>query len=179
MKYVAGARASLAIWFAALALLTGYGAAARAEPPRSLGSLGLVHAVQGKEALRHINRLHGKGVGAIDGYVAHYEKDGAAAVLYRSQASSRAEATGQLGRMTEAIRRGDGPFHDLKASRRGEATVYSVLGQGQKHYFFQRDASVLWLAVDAAVAKPALAALFADAKIAPRAVRRSQESQGP
>lgn len=140
--------------------VAGCGATVQAGPPKSLGDLKLLHALQGEEALQEINRLHGKEVGGKDGYVAHYEKDGAVAMLYLAQASSTAEAAGRLKQMSERIERGESPFYHLKTSKRGEITLYSALGQGQIHYFYQRDSSVVWLAVDAPVAMQALAALL-------------------
>lgn len=137
------------------------GAAARAEPPESLAGLKLVHATAGKEALEQINRLHGKEVGAQAAYVAHYESDGAVAMLYATQASSTAEARRQLEQMSARIQRGATPFSDHKTSREGGITLHSALEQGQAHYFYRRDASVLWLAADAAVARQALSALLA------------------
>lgn len=134
--------------------------AARLLAPKSLGDLPLVHASEGRQALEEINRLHGKDVGAKAGYVAHYEKDGAAAMVYFAQASSAAEAERQLSEMSARIRKGDTPFSQLASSKRGKVTVYSALGQGQKHYFYRRDASVLWLAVDEPIARQSLAALF-------------------
>ena len=154
-------RKPIAVFLAALALLlTAYGGVVCAEPPKSLGDLKLLHALQGKEALREINRLHGKEVGGKAGYVAHYEKEGAVAMLYLAQASSTARAARQLKQMSDRIQKGDSPFYHLKTSRQGEITLYSALGQGQIHYFYQRDSSVVWLAVDAPVAKQTLAALL-------------------
>ena len=149
----------IAVLLTALALVLA-GGRAGAEPPKRLGNLPLLHASQGKEALQEINRLHGKEVGAKDGYVAHYEKDGAAAMLYLAQASSTAQAARQLKQMSDLIQRGGSPFYHLKTSRQGETTLYSALGQGQIHYFYQRDSSVVWLAVDAPVAKQTLADLL-------------------
>lgn len=147
---------------AALALLlVAYAGAIRADPPDSLGEMKLVHARQGKEALREIDRLHGKGLGAIGGYVAHYEKEGSVAMLYVARAVSPQQAERQLKKMSERIGGGDGPFYHLKKSMRDAITLYSVLGQGQIHYFYRRDSSVFWLAADAPVAKRALDALLA------------------
>jgi len=148
-------------FLAALAiLLAGCGGVVRAEPPGNLGDLKLLHALQGKEALREITRLHGKEVGGKGGYVAHYEKDGAVAMLYLTQASPAARAASQLKQMSDRIKGGSSPFHHLKESRQRNITVYSALRQGQIHYFYQRDSSVLWLAADAPVAKQTLAALL-------------------
>ena len=149
----------IAVFLAALAFVLA-GGRAGAEPPKRLGSLPLLHASQGKEALQEINRLHGKEISAKDGYMAHYEKDGAAAMLYLAQASSTAQAARQLKQMSDLIQRGGSPFYHLKTSKQGEITLYSALGQGQIHYFYQRDSSVVWLAVDAPVAKQAMAALL-------------------
>ncbi len=151
----------IAIFLTALVLLlAGYGGAVGAEPPKSLGDLKLLHALQGKDALQEINRLHGKDVGARGGYVAHYEKERAVAMLYLAQASSTAQAAGQLKQMSDRIERGESPFYHHKTSKQGEIALHSALGQGQIHYFYQRDSSVLWLAVDAPVAKQTLAALL-------------------
>ncbi len=130
------------------------------RPPKSLGELRLIHASEGKQALQEINRLHGKNVGAKAGYVAHYEKDGAAAMVYLAQASSAAEAERQLSEMSARIRKGDTPFSQLTSAKQGNVIVYSALGQGQRHYFYRRDERVLWLAADEAVARPSLVALF-------------------
>ena len=149
------------VFRAALALLlAAYGGAVRGEPPRKLGDLTFRHALEGKEAHRAIDRLHGKELGGKDAYVAHYEKDGAVAMLYLVQTSSADQAAGQLKQMSDRIQRGGSPFYHLKTAKQGKITLYSALGQGQIHYFYQRDSSVLWLAVDAPVAKQTLAALL-------------------
>jgi len=141
-------------------LLAGYAGLVQAGPPDSLGNLKLVHALQGVDALREINRLHGKELGATGGYVAHYEKEGAVAMLYVAQASSAAQAERQLEQMGDRIWSGGGPFYHLKKSTREAITLYSVLGQGQIHYFYRRDSSVFWLAADAPIAETALAVLL-------------------
>lgn len=151
------------------------GAAPRQQPPGSLGDLKLAHASQGKEALEEINRLHGKDINAKAGYVAHYEKQGTAAMVYLAEASSTDQAARQIGQMRARIQRGDTPFSGLKTLTADGTTLYSVLGQGQTHYFYRQEANVLWLAADAAVAKQSLAALVAQPTNPSRAAKRSQE----
>lgn len=151
------------------------GGAARVEPPKSLGDLKLLHASQGTEALQEINRLHGKDLSAEGGYVAHYEKEGAAAMVYLAQASSPAQAALQINQMRARIQRGDTPFSGLKTLTAAGTTLYSVLGQGQTHYFYRQEANVLWLAADAPVAKQSLAALVGLSTTSSRAAKRPQE----
>lgn len=140
--------------------VTGLASGVEVEPSEFLGELRLDHALRGEKALQAIDRLHGKEVAGKDSFVAHYEKDGVAAMLYVSKASSAGEAVRQLERMTERIQQGNTPFYHLKASDREGTTVYSALGQGQIHYFFRKGIKVIWLAVDAPVAQQTLDDLF-------------------
>ena len=91
-------------------------------------------------------------------------------MLYLSQASSTAQAARQLKQMSDRIQKGGSPFYHLKTSKQGKLTLYSALGQGQIHYFYQRGSSVVWLAVDPTVAKQSVAALLDQ----PEAVRSNE-----
>lgn len=133
--------------------LAAYAQGAQLEPPGAVGGLQLVHALRGKEALQAIDRLHGNQLGGADGYVAHYERNGFAAMLYVSRASRSSMAGLQIERMAARIRKGDTPFYHLKSQEWNGSTVFSALGQGQIHYFYRQDADVTWIASDPAVAK--------------------------
>lgn len=151
----------VAVLLMALAVfLVGFHREVRAEPPETLAGLKRLHALQGEEAARAVNRLHGKQVAGKGGYVAHYEKDGVVAMLYVSKTSSSDQASRQVKQMSKRIEQGNTPFFHLKASKRGETTVYSTLGEDRIHYFYQRDSEVIWLAVDPPVASQALADLL-------------------
>lgn len=137
-----------------------YAQAAQLEPPRTLGALELAHALRGKEALQAIDRLHGKGLAGIDGYVAHYESNGQVAMLYVSRPARSSMTGAQIERMAAGIRAGKTPFSHLKSSERNGTTVYSALGEGQIHYFYRRGADVIWIAADPAVAREAVDSLL-------------------
>lgn len=143
-----------------LALLLA-GCGAPPAVPLALGGLPRTHAVQGDDALREINRLHGRSIRARDGFVAHYERDGGVAMLYVSRAYLEPMARWQLSRMVEGIRRGEsnaeGRFVHLKTRERDGLTLYSALGLGQVHYFYRSGRTIVWLATDPRVAEPALA----------------------
>lgn len=142
-----------------LALLLAGCAAPPAMPP-ALGGLPRTHALQGQEALQEINRLHGKSIPSRDGFVAHYERDGAVAMLYVTRAYLGPIARWQLSRMVNGIERGkanvEGRFTHLKAREQDGLTLYSALGLGQVHYFYRSGAMIVWLAADPQVARPAL-----------------------
>ena len=157
-RVIRSARPSLAL--AALAFLLAACAAPPAIPP-ALGGLPRTHALQGGDALREINRLHGKSIPSRDGFVAHYERDGAVAMLYVSQAYLGPIARWQLSRMVKGIERGagnvEGRFTHLKVREQEGLTLYSALGLGQIHYFYRSGATIVWLAADPTVARQALA----------------------
>jgi hypothetical protein len=144
----------------ALALLLAACAAPPPIPP-ALGGLPRTHTLQGDDALREINRLHGKSIPSRDGFVAHYERDGAVAMLYVSRAYLGPIARWQLSRMVKGIERGagnvEGPFTHLKVREQEGLVLYSALGLGQIHYFYRSGTTLVWLAADPGVARPALA----------------------
>lgn len=147
--------------FAVSALfLVAHAQAAQLEPPSTLGTLELVHALRGTEALQAIDRLHGKGLASSDAYVAHYEKNGVVAMLYVSRPVRSSMSGAQIEKMATGIRGGKTPFSHLKSSERNGTTVYSALGEGQIHYFYRRGADVIWIAADPAVAKEAVDAFL-------------------
>jgi hypothetical protein len=135
--------------------------AVRPAIPPTLGGLPLTHTVQGRDALSEINRLHGKRIPSLDGFVAHYERDGAVAMLYVSQAYLGPVARWQLSRMVERIRNGapnvEGQFSHLRTRERDGLTVYSALGLGQIHHFYRSGATIVWLAADPDIAQQAVA----------------------
>lgn len=140
--------------------LVTYAQAAQLEPPKTLGALKLAHALRGKEALQEIDRLHGKGLAATDGYVAHYERGGLVAMLYVSRPVRSSMTGAQIEKMAAGIRAGKSPFSHLKSSERNGTTVYSALGEGRIHYFYRQGADAIWLAADPAVAREAVDALL-------------------
>lgn len=128
--------------------------------PPSLGGLPLTHTLQGDDALKEINRLHGKRIRSLDGFVAHYERDGKVTMLYVSRAYLGPIARWQFSRMIEGIRSGasnaEGQFTHLRAREQDGVTFYLALGLGQVHYFYRSGATLVWLAADPEVARQAL-----------------------
>lgn len=153
-------RASTTLLLAGLALVLSACGASPAAPPAVAG-LPLSHLLEGTEARAAINRLHGKAIPARDAFVAHYEQDGAVAMLYVTRAWITPLAWWQFLRMVKGIEAGganrEGRFTHLKAREQDGLTLYSALGLGQVHYFYRSDATIVWLAADPHVARAAMA----------------------
>ncbi len=128
--------------------------------PASLGGLPLTHTLRGEEALKEIARLHRRKIPSRDGFVAHYQRGNAVAMLYVTQAYVDPIARWQLSRMVEGIERGasnaEGAFFHLKTREHRGLTLYSAVGLGQIHYFYRSGATLVWLAADPVVARSAL-----------------------
>ncbi len=58
--------------------------------------------------------------------------------------------------MREKIAQGNSPFTSINEIYDRNRKVYTLEGMGQKHYYFQSENLVIWLAVDPAFADDAL-----------------------
>jgi hypothetical protein len=138
-----------------------YGAfnSASAQPttvtlPKSLAGLPLVTATYGPEAVTEINRLHGKTFPLTAGAMGHYGND--MVTLWVSKFASRAVAQQIIDAMRSKIAEGRSPFEPTGPQQVGSHLIYELDGLGQKHFYFQSNDLVIWLAVDPAMASRAL-----------------------
>lgn len=117
--------------------------------PQSVGSLQLDHVESGEEAREAINKLHGKTLPFLQGYVATYGKGRRAATLWISIFESDKIAKEELDKMAGKLKDSKGGVfqHFQKLFVEG-IPVYMVTGMGQAHYFFQKGKQGLWIAVD-------------------------------
>lgn len=65
------------------------------------------------------------------------------------QAESPLAAEELLQRMTDGIRKGNEIFRNLEELVVGGKDVYSVLGGGERHYYYTSTDKEIWLAVSA------------------------------
>lgn len=117
--------------------------------PGRLGSLSLVGQVTGQEATSQMRELHGMEIGMVDGYVAQYRAGGDRAMVWVGQAESSSAAKELLERMTERIADGNESFRNLEETVIGGKEVYSVLGGGERHYYYRSSDRVIWLSIGA------------------------------
>jgi hypothetical protein len=147
--------------FVLLGSLTYLLASAQTTPlalPQTLADLPLNTATYGPEAVTAINRLHGKEFPLAAGATGTYGNAGA--TLWVSQFASRAVAEQIVDAMRDKIAEGRSPFEPIGARQVEARSVYELAGLGQKHFYFQAQDRVIWLAVEPAKADQALAQLL-------------------
>lgn len=126
--------------------------------PSRLAGLPLSEQLAGRPALAEIGRLHGQDFALVDGTVARY--DGGAATVWVSSARTSSLAADQVQAMTERIGVGGSPFTPLGRDEVEGVTAYALTGMGQRHYYFQLERRVVWLAINAELADQGLAELI-------------------
>lgn len=120
--------------------------------PKNVAGLSLIIYSQGKDAIKDINKLHGKEIPIKNGYVLQYKSNGKKATIWISDSGSKEEANFLLSQMAQRLKMDSKLFgHFLETEIKG-SIIYSVLGMGQRHFFFQKDIRLFWIAVDFQIA---------------------------
>ena len=132
------------VWMVAFAILMGCSLSYTWSFPSRIEGYRLVKLIKGKEALREINKLHGRKIQAVKGAIAVYVRDGQKAVVWVSQAPSDKVAFHQVEVMMEKMRRAS-PFYGFTMDKMGCLLVYHFMGLGQEHYLFSQDDAVYWI----------------------------------
>lgn len=126
--------------------------------PARLAGLPLSEQLSDRPALAKIGRLHGQDFSLVDGAVARYGDS--TATVWVSSTRTTSLAAQQVQAMTGRISEGRSPFTPLGRKEVEGITVYSLTGMGQRHYYFQLERRVVWLAVTAELADQALGELI-------------------
>jgi hypothetical protein len=124
--------------------------------PQTIGSMRLEKVQSGEEARREIDRLHGKQISFLRGYIGTYLAENGRGQLWVSEHSSEREATEAIEKMAHGIKQGKQQFWHFRKMMIEQRPVYLAVGMGQAHYFFQNRAKVIWLTVDPSLAKEAI-----------------------
>ena len=122
--------------------------AQQGDAPQQLGSYRLREVTTGPAAVAQMSRLHGRGVGVVDGYVGHYEGPSGGAMLYVGETASEKDALDLLGQMEERIGAGNQYFTDLKSLTVEGVRLFTVRSGPQTHYFWQTGKKVIWMGFD-------------------------------
>jgi hypothetical protein len=111
--------------------------------PGSIAGYRLADVYRGQEAMAQLTQLHGKDVGLTTGWIGYYQNNG---VAYVGAVQDEAVAAQLIAVMTKRIGAGNGPFTDLKEVEVDGRTIYTVVGQGQRHYYYAQGRLTVWLA---------------------------------
>lgn len=123
---------------------------ARDSLPTEIAALPLMQKTSGDGAIAEFENLHGKQFPVTSGSIGIYGEQ--QITLWVAGAASPSSASGLVESMQAKIAGGNSPFTPLEQFQQGSRTVYVLEGMGQKHYYFQSQNLVIWLAADPALA---------------------------
>jgi hypothetical protein len=113
----------------------------------TVGSLKLVQLIEGNEAHKQINRLHGQSISMADGFIAVYQGSGEDKMtIWVSVHKDSKEAESLIAKMHEKIDTVANfqNHQDLDIS----GNIYHfVTGMGQSHYFYYRGNDAIWIGI--------------------------------
>jgi hypothetical protein len=122
--------------------------------PDNLGALPLMDQMTGRQAAFDFSQLHGKQFPLTSGAVGIYGNH--QATLWVAGAPLNGIAARMVNTMRDKIAKGRSPFTPTAEISDNGRTIYALEGMGQKHYYFQSENLVIWLAVEADIADTAI-----------------------
>lgn len=122
--------------------------------PEQLAGLPLSSQMNGPQAVADFSNLHGKQFPLTSGAVGIYGNH--QATLWVAGAPLNLMAARMVTTMRDKIAEGNSPFTPRGEYQDNQRTIYILEGMGQKHFYFQSQNLVIWLAADADIADAAL-----------------------
>jgi hypothetical protein len=104
--------------------------------------------------------LHGKQFPLTSGAVGVYGNG--QITLWAAGAPLDLLASRMVSAMQTKIAEGRSPFTPMEQYRQGNRTIYVLEGMGQRHFYFQSNNAVIWLAADPAFADGAIQQILED-----------------
>ena len=111
--------------------------------PQEIAGYRLQGTLSGPDAVASMEQLHGEEIGIVTGWIARYEDGG---TIWLAEAADKETAGRLVQAMTDRIADGNESFAHLQTGKHEGLTIYSVLGQGQRHYYYAQDKRLVWVA---------------------------------
>lgn len=127
---------------------------AAAPLPEQIAGLPMSMKMTGAQATEEFDMLHNQHFPLTSGAVGIYGDKKAA--LWVGGALFKFNAANMVTAMRDKISEGRSPFTPIGEFKDGGRMIYTLEGMGQKHYYFQSQNFVIWLAVDPAIADIAI-----------------------
>jgi len=122
--------------------------------PTRIAGLDLTSSVSGEAAIADFTSMHGKEFPVTSGSIGYYG-DGRV-TLWLAGTGKQSIAADMVSSMQARIAEGNSPFTPVKEIQDDNRVVYVLDGMGQKHFYFQSENSVIWLASDRSIADKAI-----------------------
>lgn len=128
--------------------------------PERVVDLQMTDYKTGAQAIAEFGHLHGKQFPLTSGAVGVYG-DGRI-TLWAAGAPLDILAWRMLSAMRTKIAEGSSPFTPIEQYKQGNRMIYVLEGMGQRHFYFQSNSAVIWLAADPSVADAAIQQILED-----------------
>lgn len=122
--------------------------------PEQLAGLQMTSYATGNQAAAEFENLHGKQFPITSGAIGMYGDY--EITLWAAGTPLNFIASQMVYAMRDKISEGRSPFTPIGEFKDGGRTIYALEGMGQRHYYFQSQNLVIWLASDPALADQAL-----------------------
>lgn len=122
--------------------------------PDQIAGLRIVDYKAGAQAVTDFTNLHGKQFPIATSAIGVYGDD--QITVWAAGAPFDFIASRMVDAMREGIAEGNSPFTPIEQFDQGKRTIYALEGMGQKHFYFQSENLIIWLAAEPSIADEAL-----------------------
>lgn len=122
--------------------------------PDQVANLQMTEYITGARAAAQFENLHNKQFPLTSGAIGIYGDT--QITLWVAGAPLNLLAARMVEAMEDKISQGNSPFSPIDQYADGNRTIYELEGMGQKHFYFQSNNLVIWLAADPSIADEAL-----------------------
>jgi len=122
--------------------------------PREIAGYSLSDSKSGEAATADFTNMHGQEFPVTSGEIGYYGNG--KMTLWVAGTSSASTAANMVSAMREKIAQNNSPFRPTNEIQNGNRKVYVLDGMGLKHYYFQSQTLVIWIAAEPDVADTAI-----------------------